>query len=405
MKRSHLATRFATYGALLLLLVIVLAGCSLVPGSGGAIRFDEIFEERRENENRVVKSEELDADGDGQDEWLVFYEFDPFEEEPWDNAPIKAVIYDALPCDPPILHTWRLPIPDNDYLGEGDRIDAFTQNWLDSADPGVATEELIIHGPGPANTLSIFRFDNDQPNFPCAPLDPNLQRFNLLGFFRADGRILWDVQANEETGEVTTLITTYRRTAYERSQLAIKSVYAPRQTPQGETYLDAQGETIAPQEQTVAFMFGTPAIPLDSPYPEKAVAAFYLALGIDNEGAQRFLTEELAAQFDQRTWGLDIPPSELSRVLIHSISYTPDVNEELAHLEREVTVVVVPVNQNNQQLAPRRLTWRLRGFVVDNPEDCEWRLAELLGVEVTPGLGQLMPELMPEGMEGIAVAP
>jgi hypothetical protein len=268
-------------------------------------------------------------------------------------------------------------------------------NWLDSADERESDEELVIYGQGPSNTLSIFRYHNYQERFPCAPLDEAQQGFGLLGFFRANGDIKWDV-IEEADGSVTTVITTYQRTAYERSQLAIKSIYAPRQSAAGETFLDPNGRRIAPQEQSVAFMFGTPDIPMDSPYPEKAIAAFYLALGADgnNERARSFLTQELADAFYARPWGLDMTPDQLKRVLIYSIAYTPDREAELSQLEREVTVTVVPVTMDNQRLAPRQLTWRLIGIVQDDPEDCEWRLAELLGVEeapVTPGLGYLEP--------------
>ncbi len=385
MKRGHRTVFF-------LLLLLLLGGCSAVPGAGkGAIDFEEIFEARRNDENQVVSTTELDVDGDSEEEWVVLYRYDPYLEEDWDNTPVQAIVYDALPCDPPLIHNWTLPFPDNDYLGEGARIRVFLDDWLDSSDARETPEELVFYGEGPANTLSIYRFHDYNENFPCRPVDDSKQGFSLLGFFRSNGRILWDVRENED-GSKTTIVTTFQRTAYERSQLAIKSVYAPLETAVGDTFIGANGRTIGPQEQTVAFMFGTPDEPVESPYPEKAVAAFFLALGAqgNNGRARELLTPELAQQFDERTWGLDLRPDQLNRVLIYSISYTPDRDAELTYLEREVSAVVVPVDTNNQRLAPRRLTWRVRGFYEnpdDNPEDCEWRLADLIGVEVTPGLG------------------
>ncbi|MGH2544219.1 MAG: hypothetical protein ACRDIB_15590, partial [Ardenticatenaceae bacterium] len=330
---------------------------------------------------------------------LVFYRYDPYQTEDWENTPIQGIVYDAIPCDPPTIHNWHIPSPDNDYLGEGSTIEATMEDWLASTDPREIEGELVVLSKGAATTLSIYRF-HDYLDNPCKPVDDTLQGFTLLGFFRANGRIVW----NEESKTVTT----YERTVYERSQMAIRSVYAPRDTPAGQTFIGETGTTIQAQEQTVDFMFGQPASPLDSPYPEKAVAAFFLALGSqgDNERARTYLADELKAAFYERPWGLDLTPDQLNRVLIYSISYSPDPQAEKAREDRQVTALVVPVDQNNQRLEPRRLTWRLVGIPIrEKPEDCEWRLAELLGIEpgVTPGLGNLLPA--DRLSEGLALVP
>ncbi len=390
--------------ALLLLMLLGLAGCGALPTSNAnSIDFEDIFENRGdEDEYKLEKTVKLDTDDDGEEEWLVLYRYDPYKEAAWANTPIQGIVYDVLPCDPPAIHSWQLPTPDSDYLGEGETNRVFMEDWLSSTDNREREQELVIYGQGPANTLSIYRFHNYQANYPCAPLEEAQQGYSLLGFFRANGRIEWE--ADPESGDPT-VITTYQRTLYERSQLAIKSLYAPRVTAAGESFIGDDGKMIAPQEQTVAFMFGMPKLAADSPYPEKAVATFFLALGEDNELAKELLTEDMRNIFDDTDWGLDVRPADLNRVLIYSITYTPDREAELTHLEREVSVVVAPVDANNQRLPARRLTWLVRGFVEEGKsvEDCEWRLAQLLQVDVTPGLGQQLPRGGP--LEGVALVP
>lgn len=386
-------TRFLPLG--LALTLLLLSGCTLGPGaSKGQISFREIFEERREDELQIERTEELDADGDGEDEWLVLYRYDATRGFEWEHAPMQGIVYDAVPCDPPVIQSWRLPTPDNDYVGEGDEAEAYMADWLASTDPRLAEEELIVEGPGPVNTLSIYRYHDYQQD-PCKPPDPARQGFDLLGFFRSNGRILWDERART--------ITTYQRTSFERSQLAVRSTFAPASSGGNESFLNAAGQTKAPDEQTIDFLYSQPTSPLDSPYPEKAVAAFYLSIGQENDRAQSFLTDDLATVFNDRTWGLDNPPSGIKRALIYSISYSPDRDAELRREDREVTIVVAGVNQNNERMPARRVTWRVVGIPIPGEQECEWRLAEIRSVIVTPGLGMDVPQ---EGAPGeVALVP
>lgn len=365
------------------LITLLISSCSVGPGSKGEIDFRDIFESRRGDQMQIQRTVELNIDNDRDEEWLVLYRYDPTQRQDWENTPIQGIVYDAIACDPPIIHNWRLPFPDNDYLGEGETIRAYTADWLASNESGAATNELIIDGPGPANTLSIYRF-RDQLQNPCARPDDSKQGFSLLGFFRSNGPITWD--------ETTRTITTFQRTSFERSQLAIRSTYRPVDRAGVESFLGDNGRTKNPDEQSIDFLYSQPTSPLESPYPEKAVAAFYLSLGTDrdNERARSFLTEELASEFENRPWGLDFNPSQIKRTLIYSISYTPDREAELAHRDREVTVLVAAVDQNNQRLPARRITWRLVGIPIQGEPDCEWRLAEIKSVIVTDGLGMLM---------------
>lgn len=382
----------------IVLLVVILLACNAqgaisVGGKGGAISFAEIFDERRGDELKLSSSQELDVDGDGDEEWAVFYHYDPFERDEWDSTPIQGVVYDALRCDPPLIHTWRLPHYDNDYLGEGGSVVAEMADVLPSGRTGDSENELVVTGNAAGvNTLNLFRFHDYRAQPECSPPDESQQGFDLVGSFRANGRI--EINANE-AGEALS-VTTYNRTTYERSQLAIRAQYAPVEYGGQKSFIKADGQRVGPAEQSVDFLFDYPRSPMDSPYPEKAVAAFYLRLGVDNEQAKTFLVEALQASFDSNTFGTDLLPSQIKRVLIHSITYEPNREAELARQDRIVRLVIVPVNAQNQRLQPREVTWRLVGIPIEGQEDCEWRLAELIGQTLTDGLG-MIPTEAPDG--------
>lgn len=393
----------------MLLTALMISGCSPSVGGKGEIQFKEIFESRSSRNHILIEDTyELDVDGDELGEWIVLYRFDPTQNQPqrgagkWSNTPIQAMVYDAIPCDPPLLYNWYLPAPDNDYLGEGNSRDdediiVFTDDWL-KGNSQVATEELIINGPGPVNTFSIYSFRHNQKHKDgCQKPSHDSEGFELQGFFRSNGPISWTPADDENNIPFT--ITTYERTSYERSQLAIRSKYTPifDTVKDHETFI-VNGRTKNPDEQSIDFLYGQPESPQDSPYPEKAVAAFYLSVGVgdqkDNERAHQFLVgEPELTNFESAPgWGLDLPPSEIDHVLIYSISYTPDVEKERAHETREVTVVIKPISKDpNQLLAPRSVTLQVLGVPIGEGRnaDCEWRLQEVSNVEVTPGLGML----------------
>ncbi|MGB0386240.1 MAG: hypothetical protein ACPGWR_15635 [Ardenticatenaceae bacterium] len=387
----------------ILLVALIISACSSPIAGEGEIQFKEIFESRSfGNQIEVENTYEMDVDGDGLLEWVVLYRFDPTQEQPqesadrWSNTPIQGMVYDALPCDPPLLYNWYLPVPDNDYLGEGNSSDgqdisAYTDDWLNSNE-NEAENELIINGPGPVNTLSIYRFRHNNKNG-CQKPSHNTEGFDLLGFFRSNGPINPNLG---DDGKVQS-INTYERIGYERSQLAIRSTYEPiSDTNKSHQTFIKNNRTVNPTEQTIDFLYGQPESPQDSPYPEKAVAAFYLSVGEqeNNQRAYDFLETKEGYTFENFLeapgWGLDIPPKDIDHVLIHSISYTPDVNKERAHQTRQVTVHVKPIPKNGSDLGARKITLQVVGVPVDGDEvDCEWRLQEVKKVEVTEGLGML----------------
>ena len=379
----------------LLLGIVILLACTAqgaLPGSGpgGAIAFDEIFNERRGDELRLSSSQELDVDDDDEDEWVVFYRYDPFERREWSSTPIQGVVYDAVRCDPPLIHTWRLPHFDNDYLGEGGGVTAEMLDVLASGRSGDAEDELVVRGDAAGvNNLNIFRYYDYRPEPLCQPVDPAQQGIELLGSFRANGDIRFEA---DDEGKITG-VTTYNRSTYERSQLGIRARYVPTLVGGRESFIDANGRRVGPAEQSVDFLFDYPRSPMDSPYPEKAVAAFYLRLGGANEQAKSFLVDALQNSFDSNTFGTGLLPAQIDRVLIYSITYEPNREAELARQDRIVRLVVVPVDKENQRHQPREVTWRLVGIPIEGELDCEWRLAELIGQTITDGLGMLPEEL------------
>src|SRR5687768_9886714 len=187
---------FITY----VILLITLTGCSItrctIPAvtGGGSIPFRDVFEERSGDEYQVVRTEELDVDGDGFDEWVVIYRFDPTQREEWASAPMQAVVYDAVNCNPPMIQRWPLPFPDNDTIGEGEDATAGIEDWLGNGVNSTSpVEELILQSQGDVNVLSLWRWKDELQNA-CLPPDTTKQGFDLLGYFRANGII----EYNEE---------------------------------------------------------------------------------------------------------------------------------------------------------------------------------------------------------------
>jgi len=134
------------------------------------------------------------------------------------------------------------------------------------------------------------------------------------------------------------------RSGMERSQLAIRKVYEPVEG----SYLSPGGDRLRdPVEQSVDFAFGMPASPAQSPYPEKAVLAFYLALGHDNDTARSYLSDASGYKADMGAYeyGTGAPLGSLKRALVKSIGYTPDENAEARREDRLVRVGGAPVGE------------------------------------------------------------
>ncbi len=383
---------------LAILVVILLTQTNLLRASGVTrsdelIDLKELIEERHPAYVKVVKVQRLDVDDDGEDEWLVLYRFDPSRGPNWVGAPTLGLLYDAVSCEFPEFVTYTLPTPSNDYLAEGP-VSVTLEDLELERDPYSASKELIIRGDGNRKLLAIYRFRDTVQN-PCiAPREPR-EGLQLLGYFSSNLRI-------ERNGAQ---VVVWNRTIFERSQLAIRQVYLPS----GGTYMDESGRLRNPTEQGVEFAFGLPESPADSPYPEKAVVAFYLYLGVDKEKAKDFLMPQLQPQFPQGRFGLPLPVSQVGRAVVYSVSYTPDVVKERQREDREVTVTVLATPTQGGKMGgpgPCTVRWRVSNYQqpvhptqspTETPTaeqkqrtvgDLEWRLAEILEVSGGPLCGK-----------------
>jgi len=272
-----------------------------------------------------------DTDGDGQKEWLVFYQFDLTD----GRSPYAGVVYDADRGDPPIIYPYRLLPLDRDYLSEGYRGDGgrvwYQLQDIDQPDeqvpgsnatPGV--RELFVYGSrdGLTTDLTIFRhYANTEAH--AFPSD-SPPRYRPIGTFRGDGGVVFD--------PVSRVVTVTHR-VYERSQLAVESAYAynvalGRYTSQGDDRRMPE-----PVSKRVIFAFGMPADILDSPYPEKLLLGFYTVLGQPSgtPSPDLFLRNEALIMFGQRRWDYFGFPCSLngsdwsliSNLQVTELSYAP----------------------------------------------------------------------------------
>lgn len=211
-----------------------------------------------EDELAVADVQRIDTDSDGFSEWVVFYQFDLQD----GRNPVQAVVYDNDRGDPPVLFPYALRPPNRDYLGErGASIEM--RSLLDNPDQN----EIFVWGQG-NTSLTIFKFveNSEAWDFPRdAP-----PRYQPLGFFRGNGGIQYDSGSDH--------VTVIDRDGFERSQLAIRSIYALN--PANNTYLDSFDSTklAAPIVSTIDFFDNPPTDIYNTSFPEKIVLGFYASL-------------------------------------------------------------------------------------------------------------------------------
>ncbi|MEW5959395.1 MAG: hypothetical protein AB1801_16860 [Chloroflexota bacterium] len=215
-----------------------------------------------------------DTDGDNFNEWVVFYKFDIKAK----NSPIKAVIYDNDRGNPPVVFPYALRVPGRDYLAEdGAEKPTFTRKQVTSDQNGPDDSdlpEILIQS---KNELSIFRYkNNSEPwDFP-RDVPP---RYEAIGFFRGSGGVEFD----EDTRQVTVI----DRDGFERSQLAVRAIYALNETNtfwdaesywdnlHGDVQRDLEAKLAAPVFATIDFFPEPPDDIERTAFPEKIVLAFY----------------------------------------------------------------------------------------------------------------------------------
>jgi len=325
-------------------LSLVVAGCGpLEPlrSPDKKLDFSKILPETKRSQEVQL----LDADGDGKDEWIVFYKFDLVDGATgYRFSPIGAAVYNDDHGDPPVVFPYELHPPDRTYLGAQHCVaevrDLITTNkGSELLVSNFAEEELVVD-------LSVFHwYDHDKDDLSKNPSEGR-QGYECLGFFHGSGGITFagsKVIVKERTGE--------------RSQLSVKNVYDVKES----SYFQPGGRELwPPVETSIEFTFGVPGDVAQSPYPEKAVLAFYLALGQNNPLAQTYLSEAsgLKDVVGSDSFGTLASGDQIQKVLVKRIVYIPDREKEERHEPVRVTVSVASVTSAGED-PPRDVTWEV----------------------------------------------
>jgi len=277
------------------------------------------------SQNRVEQVDYVDTDGDGQKEWVVFYQFDLTD----GRSPYAGTVYDYDRGDPPVVFPYQLLPPDRNFLSEGVvRLELFDVVKVGEAQP---EPELIVYGevPSPveaggtiATDLNIFRQIPNSFAWELPRDEP--RRYQVIGAFRGDGGVTF----NSNTKNVTVL----NREDYDRSEIAVNSVYALDEN-RG-TYMSVADpqQLSAPISSEVVFAYGMPPDVLDTPYPEKLVLGFYETLPKKEITAlpRDFLTGEALIQYDNNNlkyFGFgDVSGNwtDVEEMTVTQLSYAPD---------------------------------------------------------------------------------
>ncbi len=284
-----------------------------------AIDFDQFMPAGQQV--RLVKEE--DVDGDGQLEYLVFYQFDLSD----GRNPYAGAVYDYDRGDPPVIFPYRLLPPDRDYLSEQDVICQFN-DIITTGEETQPAKEIFVYGRagGLDTNLTIFRhFPNSLPwEYPRD--EP--RRYRPIGNFRGDGGVKFD----DSTYNVTVINRTF-----DRSQLAVKTVYALDK--KRDTYMSPSdpSQLSAPISSEVTFAFGMPDDILDTPFPEKIVLGFYRTMLESSPpiSSSQFLTGEALIVYNQLAedpakwsyFGIDgvTARNSITNLKVTEIKYSPEV--------------------------------------------------------------------------------
>lgn len=286
------------------------------------VNFADAIPDELEDELAVANVQRVDTDSDGFSEWVVFYQFDLQD----GRNPVQAVVYDNDRGDPPVLFPYALRPPNRDYLGErGASIEM--RSLLDNPDD---QDEIFIWGQG-NTSLTIFKFveNSESWDFPRdAPA-----RYQPLGFFRGNGGIGYDGGTKN--------VTVIDRNGFERSQLAIRSIYALNSA--NDTYLDSFDSTklSAPIVSTIDFFDNPPTDIYNTSFPEKIVLGFYASLcggsndtlcGSANSSWQpaQFLASDALTEFQNGNAGyFGLNSLGVSEISIADLRYHPQLETDL----------------------------------------------------------------------------
>ena len=325
-------------------LSLAVAGCGPVEALRSPdkrLDFTKILPETK----RPQEVQLLDADGDGKDEWIIFYKFDLVEEATGRKfSPIGGAVYNDDHGDPPVVFPYELHPPDRGYLGDQNCVAEVRDLITTNAGP-----ELLVSNFAEENLVVdlgvFFWYDHDKDDLSKNPGEGR-QGYECLGFFRGSGGITF----------ADSKVIVKERTQ-ERSQLSVKNVYDVREN----SYFQPGGRELwPPVETSIAFTFGVPQDVAQSPYPEKVVLAFYLALGQNNPLAQTYLSEAsgLKNVVGANSFGTAASGDQIQKVLVKRIIYTPNREREERHDPVVIAVSVASVTSAGEDL-PRDVTWEV----------------------------------------------
>lgn len=285
----------------------------------------------------VREVEYKDTDGDGENEWVVFYRFDLDD----GRRPYWGAVYDFDRGDPLAVFPYRLLPPDRDYLSEGIvRLELIDVVGASEAKP---LPELFVYGQIPSTEEAGGHIDTDLTIFRHIPNSfewefprDEPRRYQVMGAFRGDG----GVKFNDKDKSITVV----NRAGYDRSQLAVRSVYVLDGTRETYMSLENPKQLAAPASSQVVFAFGMPADILSTPYPEKLVLGFYETLATKNPTIEprEFLTGQALVEYDRNNlpyFGFGDASGrrmrDVNKVTVNLLSYTPFVE----HVNPSVSVL------------------------------------------------------------------
>jgi hypothetical protein len=327
--------------ALVALLLIAITGFDVTPLLRKVALFQtghrvvDFFALMPEDQYRVYDVLHRDTDGDGHEEWVVFYQFDLAD----GRSPYAGAVYDFDRGRPPVLFPYRLVPPDRDYLSEA-TVKLDFENITDvGGEEGVP--ELFVYGQVGEKSekgddiklttdLSIFRHVPNSFEWEFPRDEP--RRYQVVGSFRGDGGITYDSKSKR--------VTVLNRAGYDRSQLAVESIYELDEGRGSYMSVANPQQLSAPASSRVVFAFGMPDDILDTPYPEKIVLGFYemLATRRPDIDPREFLTGQALIEFDRGNlayFGFGSASGDVSDMKVTQLSYSTDFEQ----LDPSITVL------------------------------------------------------------------
>jgi tetratricopeptide (TPR) repeat protein len=290
-----------------------------------------------------VRTQRIDANHDGELEWLTLYRFDLWSADGQTGAPIGGIVYHTYGDPPSALVPHKLLPQGRDYLCE-----CACSVEMEDVLSGLTGPELTVRDQcdGATTRLNIFHWDKE------------LDKYVPQGHFEGS-----HIRAQLDQ------VTVDRRLPH-RAQLTLRQVYHPRD--QRTYYAPGQGILVAPDKYELAFYQAAPEDVSLSPYPEKTVLAFY----------NHYTDADISAYFTEQGWdrveqcaagrcGCDADRSEVKSVRVvdlqvkeesypedvdpHSEGYMPD----RALVEVHVVCELRDDDSENPQDRETPMNWRL----------------------------------------------